>query len=185
MFKTIEQQGGSGGPQWLSDHPNPGDRYNYILKEAQSLRVENASRDSRGFETVKARLARHVACADDRRSDEERREPGPFQRLAGGNETVVTGTVARPSTSFKTYTEGGVFRISVPSNWREVPGNNSVTFAPDGGYGTLNQQSMFTHGVEAGLARNETHDLQTATDELIQSLASPIRGSAGRRGTSP
>ena len=56
MFKTIEQQGGSGGPQWLSDHPNPGDRYDYILKEAQSLRVENASRDSRGFETVKARL---------------------------------------------------------------------------------------------------------------------------------
>jgi hypothetical protein len=46
-----------------------------------------------------------------------------------------------------------------------------VTFAPEGGYGTLNQQSMFTHGVEAGLARNETHDLQTATDELIQSLA--------------
>ena len=27
MFKTIEKQGGSGGPQWLSDHPNPGDRY--------------------------------------------------------------------------------------------------------------------------------------------------------------
>ena len=26
MFKTIEKQGGSGGPQWLSDHPNPGDR---------------------------------------------------------------------------------------------------------------------------------------------------------------
>src|SRR5437773_16794 len=30
MFKTIEKQGGSGGPQWLSDHPNPGDRQTYI-----------------------------------------------------------------------------------------------------------------------------------------------------------
>src|SRR5262245_51354551 len=30
MFKTIEKQSGSGGPQWLSDHPNPGNRYEYI-----------------------------------------------------------------------------------------------------------------------------------------------------------
>jgi hypothetical protein len=169
MFKTIEQQGGSGGPQWLSDHPNPGDRYNYILKEAQSLRVENASRDTRGFETVKARLREMPAAP----TTEEATKNAGNRAPAGGpprNETVVTGNVARPSRTFKTYTEGGVFRISVPGNWREVPGNNSVTFAPDGGYGTLNQQSLFTHGVEAGLARNETHDLQTATDELIESL---------------
>jgi hypothetical protein len=46
-----------------------------------------------------------------------------------------------------------------------------VTFAPEGGYGTVGQQSVFTHGVEAGVARNETHDLETATGELIQSLA--------------
>src|SRR3989304_1830447 len=26
MFKTIEAQGKSGGPQWMSDHPNPGNR---------------------------------------------------------------------------------------------------------------------------------------------------------------
>jgi hypothetical protein len=79
--------------------------------------------------------------------------------------------VPRPSSSYKNYNEGNVFRISVPSNWRELPGNNSVTFAPDGAYGTANQQSVWTHGVEAGLSRNETHDLQTATDELIQTLA--------------
>ena len=56
MFKTIEQQGGSGGPQWLSDHPNPGNRYNYILQEAQSLHVENARHDSGAFQSVQARL---------------------------------------------------------------------------------------------------------------------------------
>jgi hypothetical protein len=75
----------------------------------------------------------------------------------------------------------------VPSNWQELPGNNSVTFAPDGGYGAVNQQSVFTHGAEFGVARNESHDLQTATDELIQSLtqANPRmrRGSGYDRGT--
>ena len=51
------------------------------------------------------------------------------------------------------------------------PGTNAVTFAPEGAYGDANGQSVFTHGVEVGSARNETHDLQTATDELIASLA--------------
>jgi len=42
-----------------------------------------------------------------------------------------------------------------------------VTFAPDGAYG----QGTFTHGVEIGVSRNESHSLQRATNELIDSLA--------------
>src|SRR5207253_5146545 len=56
MFRTIERESGPGGPQWLSDHPNPGDRYNYILKEAQSLRVTNPVRMTRDFSDMQARL---------------------------------------------------------------------------------------------------------------------------------
>src|SRR5205823_7662272 len=47
VFKTIEEQSGPGGPQWLSDHPNPGNRYEYITAEARMLRVENPVRDTR------------------------------------------------------------------------------------------------------------------------------------------
>jgi len=64
-----------------------------------------------------------------------------------------------------------MFKVSVPSNWREIPGQSSVTFAPDGAHGQSNGQGVFTHGVEIGAARNETHDLQTSTNELIDSLA--------------
>src|SRR6185503_16289629 len=56
------------------------------------------------------------------------------------------------------------------SNWQELPSNNSVTFAPQGAYGTVSGSSVFTHGVEMGLSRNESHDLQTATTELLQGL---------------
>src|SRR5687767_6192302 len=35
MFETIARQGGSGGPEWLSSHPNPGNRSAAIRKEAQ------------------------------------------------------------------------------------------------------------------------------------------------------
>src|SRR5262245_33017930 len=36
MFETIEKESkGGGGPQWLSSHPNPGNRTMYITKEAE------------------------------------------------------------------------------------------------------------------------------------------------------
>jgi len=46
-----------------------------------------------------------------------------------------------------------------------------VTFAPPGAYGTVNGRSVFTHGVELGTARSGSRSLQTATEELVNSLA--------------
>jgi hypothetical protein len=79
--------------------------------------------------------------------------------------------VERPSPSYTEYNPGKAFRVSVPSNWRELPASASVTFAPDGAYGHHNGQSVFTHGVELGLARNDEPNLRTATDDLIHSLS--------------
>jgi predicted Zn-dependent protease len=58
MFKTIEKQGGAGGPEWLSDHPDPGDRYDYITREAQTLQVRNPVHDTRAFAQAQASLRR-------------------------------------------------------------------------------------------------------------------------------
>ncbi len=171
MFKTIEQQGGSGGPQWLSDHPNPGNRYAYITQEAQSLHVANPRRDSSAFQSVQAHLrgmSPAPSTEDATRNARNGRNPNPGGR--DPNAGRISTNVERPSSRYSSYDEGNLFRISVPSNWRELPGNNSVTFAPEGGFGAVNQQSVFTHGIEAGVMRNESHNLQTATDELIQSL---------------
>ena len=171
MFKTIEQQGGSGGPQWMSDHPNPGNRYNYIVKEAESLHVENARRDSGAFQSVQARLHQMSPAPSTEQAMKNGRR-GTSVPAEGGR---INTNVERPSSRYSSYTEGNLFRISVPSNWRELPGNNSVTFAPEGGYGAVNQQSVFTHGVEAGVMRPESHDLQTASQELVQELSQANR----------
>ena len=185
MFRTIEKQGGSGGPQWLSDHPNPGDRYAYITKEAQSLRVEGGTRDTGAFQSAQARLKQMSPAP----TTEEATKNASSGRSTGGSAPAgrISGNVERPSSRYSSYTEGNLFRISVPSNWRELPANNSVTFAPEGAYGAVNQQNVFTHGVEAGVARQEAHDLQTATNELVQSLAQAnprmSRGGGSDRGT--
>ncbi len=165
VFRTIEQQSGAGGPQWLSDHPNPGNRVEYITQEAKLLRVQNPVGDSRAFTQVQAHLKRLPRAP----TTEEAVKSSQRSSTNGGSRsgTRPSGRVDAPSSRFETYSEGNLFQVSVPSNWRELSNNNTVTFAPDGGYG----EGVFTHGIELGLARHESHDLQGATDELVQSLA--------------
>ena len=78
-------------------------------------------------------------------------------------------TVAPPSSDFTTYIEGNLVQVSIPSNWRELPGSNAVTFAPEGAYGNVGVKSVFTHGVGMGLARNDKHNLRVTTDDFIAS----------------
>ena len=57
MFRTIQRQGGGQGPEWLSDHPDPGNRYAAINREAATLRVAGSANTGPAFESVRARLA--------------------------------------------------------------------------------------------------------------------------------
>lgn len=57
MFRTIQRQGGGSGPEWLSDHPDPGNRYAAINRAAASLRVNGSADTGPAFETVRTRLA--------------------------------------------------------------------------------------------------------------------------------
>jgi predicted Zn-dependent protease len=63
MFETIEKQGGSQGPEWLSSHPNPGNRQERIAQEARLLKVSTARRNqSAEFSAIKTSLGRMPAA---------------------------------------------------------------------------------------------------------------------------
>jgi hypothetical protein len=177
MFRTIEKQGGANGPEWLSDHPNPGNRSEYIEHEAQSLRVSNPVTDTAGFQRVKD----HLKTLPRAPSSEEVAKTG--NRGGGQEGSRPQGTLGRvepPSNRFREYNEGNLFRIAVPNNWRELPASTAVTFAPTGAYGAVNGQSVFTHGVEAGLVRSERDELPVATRDFIESLSENNRRLAQR-----
>jgi Zn-dependent protease with chaperone function len=184
MFRTIEKQGGSGGPEWLSSHPNPGDRYDAINREAQVLRVQNPVRNTQDFDQAKTYLRRLPRAPT---MEEATRRTGRSTSGSSRGDVRPSGRVQAPSARYTEYNGGDLFRVRVPSNWRELSSTNSVTFAPEGAYGRYNGQSVFTHGVEIGVSRNEGHNLQTATDELIDALRdsnpSLARGSRYTRGT--
>jgi Zn-dependent protease with chaperone function len=175
MFKTIEQQDKSRAPQWLSDHPNPGNRAEYITREARLLQVEGG-RDSGQLQTMKAELERlpPAQTTEQIMRNAQRQQGGGANGESGvGTSGALSPNVEPPSSSFKTYDVGNVFRVSVPANWRQLQGNtNSVTFAPEGGFGSAQGSSVFTHGVEMGIAvAQASGDLRAATDQLVQGLA--------------
>jgi beta-barrel assembly-enhancing protease len=58
MFETIERESKSSGsgPQWMSSHPDPGNRTQYITREAQSLDIAAAA-DPGEFAPIKTAFA--------------------------------------------------------------------------------------------------------------------------------
>ena len=177
MFQTIERQGGGGGG-FLSDHPSASDRYARINREAQSLRVNTSgNRESREFARVQERLRGYgnaPTMAEIQRSGQ--RYPVGEQTGNDPNSNYPnnppTGRVSYPSSRYQSVSifNGGV-NVNVPSNWRQVNEGNAVWFVPDGAYGQSNGQGVYTHGASFGVAQTNSRNLQSATQELINSFA--------------
>jgi predicted Zn-dependent protease len=53
FFQTLEQQGGASGPNFLSDHPNPGNRVAAIQQEIQGWPPVNTQVNNQAFQRVK------------------------------------------------------------------------------------------------------------------------------------
>ena len=188
MFRIIESQGGGSSGGFLSSHPSPSDRYARINREAQMLRVNASNLDSRDFGRIKERLRGYPAAptmAEIQRSG---------QRYPTGENTgnypsnAPQGRVEYPSTRYQSYQLfGGGVRVSAPNNWRQLNESNSVWFVPEGGYGQINGQPVFTHGVNFGVARTSNSNLQQGTQEFINGLAQGnrnLRMSGGYQRTS-
>ena len=179
MFKTIEAQGGGSGPEWLSSHPNPGNRYNAINKEASMLRVQGNA-DTGQFRTVQQRLGgmSPALTAEQIAANQKNQSRGP---ATVSNRPV---NVEPPSAQQRTYQAGKVLRITVPANWRQT-GGEVLTYAPEGGFYTDGRGgTSFTHGIQVGVAQGGSGNLQRDTDALIQGFAKSnpsLRNSGSRR----
>jgi Zn-dependent protease with chaperone function len=168
MFKTIQAQGGSGGPEWLSSHPDPGNRYDAIVKEASMLRVVGDG-DSGQFQSIKSRLAGMSPAYTAEQIAKGQATTGSRTAGAGGRRVV---NVEPPANSYRTYQPSNFLRLSVPANWVAVDGGaGSVTYAPDGGFFQGdNGGSAFTHGVQVGVVQGGGGNLQQDTQLLLQSF---------------
>jgi Zn-dependent protease with chaperone function len=194
VFKTIESQGGRGGPEFLSDHPNPGNRYERINQEAAMLRVNpnRATQDTRAFRDVQARISGNRVGSSTSAYNNYPNSNYPNSNYPSNSypsDNYPRGErVAYPSSRYRSYNGGNLFQVSVPDNWQQVSGGgNAVTYAPQGAYGTVQGTPVFTHGVMLGVTNTNGGNLRNATDNFINGLVQSnqyLRPSGGyQRGT--
>jgi Zn-dependent protease with chaperone function len=171
MFETIERQSqsdGGSGPQWMSSHPNPGNRTQYINKEAEQLTIAKPA-DVSGFVTVKTTFA----------SLPPAKSMGDLARAhttsSPGETSMSVGTpgqpVPAPSGQFRDIRGGKVFLASVPSDWTMLSSKSAIKVVPQNGYGSLNGQTVFTHGIEFGITKAMSRDLQESTNAWLKAVA--------------
>jgi hypothetical protein len=169
MFETIQRSSRSGGPEWLSSHPNPGNRTEYILREASALEVRNPRDDSADFRRVQAKFGRmSPAPTAEQVAARARKDPGSSPVNVGR----IGDPVPPPDGQYRNVRAGDFVSLSVPANWQTLSSNNTLKFVPRNAYGELNGETVFTHGVELGVVRSQSSDLQDATQALLDGLAS-------------
>jgi hypothetical protein len=169
MFETIQSESQGGAPQWLSSHPDPGNRTAYITKEAEALTIATPP-DMSQFPTIKERFASLPKAKSVSELSERGASPA-----GSANAPSAVGTpgqpIPAPSSQFRTFSAGNLFQASVPANWTTIPSKSEVKVVPQNGYGELNGRTVFTHGVEFGIAKASSRDLQEATKSFLLAIA--------------
>jgi Zn-dependent protease with chaperone function len=188
FFEILNKQGGS-PPQFLSDHPNPGNRSAAIDKEIRNWPAKKFQSSSSDFQTAnsialktKSYTAQEIAeGAKTGRWARENMQSGAVPEsmrqgvsaaanpsAPGSPETIANVTLeqVKPSGSF-TQASGNGFSISYPSNWATASGQNSLTIAPKAGVG----QNAIAYGVViSGVQDPNANSLDQAAQDLIQNL---------------
>ena len=126
MFETIERESkssGGGGPQWMSSHPNPGNRthvHHQGSRDAERSRPRPTSAASQPIKAAFASLPPAKSMGDLARAGS-----GGGDDSGGGDAPRSVGTpgqpVPPPSSQFRNINGGRVFQADVPSNWTSLP----------------------------------------------------------------
>ena len=175
MFQTIaKSSGGGGAPEWFSSHPDPGNRFEKINKEAALLQVAGTPRTTTPeFRRVQERfraMPRAKSMAEIQKDYERGVRPNNSPQAGSSNSDAMAGgnyipNVQYPATRTKAYTNAAL-SAQVPENWKEIPTQNQVWFAPEGAYGN----EGITHGVMIGAAKGTGGNLTDTTNAYLQQL---------------
>ena len=159
FFKTLMAEGAR-PPQILSDHPDPGNRIQYLNDLLPQLKLaQNPIVDTPEFQQIKARLRSLPG------GRELRRQAAPQQR-----------PVARPPApapqQHAIRAPDGSFVLSVPTNWQMISASNELSiFAPQGAAGKTDTGGVVvTHGIFVGTQDlpNNLRDLEPASQAFVE-----------------
>ena len=182
FFEVLAKQGGS-PPQFLSDHPNPGNRSGAIAKETRNWPPQKYLGDSLFFLATKKQASGVKAYSAQEISDGAKQglwakqnvqsgaappgvQPTPDAGANTGAVASVTFDQIKPSNRFTEARQTG-FSISYPSNWGTSTGPNSLTIAPQAGI----SQNAIAYGIIVSTAQDpNAGSLDQVAKDLIHNL---------------
>lgn len=188
FFETLSKQGGS-QPQFLSDHPNPGNRTEAITKEIRNWPLKNYATDNGSFQDVKRLAAGVPAYSGQEIVDGAKRGRWARQNMDSGavpesarqtvSATANTGAISnisfeqiRPSSEFTETRQDG-FSIGYPYNWGTSWGQDSLTIAPRAAMG----QNTVAYGVIINHIQDENAgSIDQVTQDLVENLQRTNQG---------
>ena len=160
FFTKLEKQGGANGPQFLSDHPNPGNRAGSVEKEVHSLAPKSYRSSSAEFASVKQRVAGIKALTA--------QEIAAQQQQQSQNIKGRLPAAELPSQSTQSFNHD-LYQIAYPQNW-QVSGDktSTVNIAPPSGV----SDNAIAYGVLISdyQPENKNSSLDQVTHELLNSL---------------
>jgi predicted Zn-dependent protease len=165
FFKTLQERSGQRTPEFLSDHPDPGNRIATINKEMQSLRLsQNPVHNTNEFQQARALLTGQGAAALNSTGQPERKGPSDPENNKPG---------ARPPAPSASMTEfqarDGSFALRYPDNWDALTTDEvNMIFAPRGAYGQKDEAVFVTHGLFVGAVAPSSSELEAANNRFIQ-----------------
>jgi hypothetical protein len=182
FFEKLQKESGGGGPQFLSDHPNPGNRVKAVSAEIANWPPRKYQSSSSSFSSAKKTASGiRVYTAEEiaqgakqgvwAKQNQQSGAVPPAAASTGvaaaaGSLAEVTYDQVKPSGNF-TQLSNNVFSISYPDNWRTGGDQNSVLIAPQAGA----VQGAVAYGVSIGGGRDpNASTLDQATQNLVQSL---------------
>jgi Zn-dependent protease with chaperone function len=159
FFEKLESQGGARGPQFLSDHPNPGNRAQAVAAEAATLPKMNYQGDSPDFRAIKQKVSGSNFAA-------QQAQQGQGQGGAQGG-TIARSKDIQPSSNYKPF-DHSAFTMTYPDNWIATgDANSSVTIAPKGGAAG---DAVAFGAVVNGVKPQQGASLEDATSQLAAQI---------------
>lgn len=177
FFEIIQGKYGSGGSQFLSDHPNPGNRTEYVNAEIAKLPPRQHWVKTTPEFTKMKKIAdgMHAYSAKEIAS-------GAWKGGGQANAIAAAGQPVnfQPSGKWKLLDNPG-FSVQYPDNWQplEKAGNGATIAPPNGLAATASGEDAVVYGVIIDRAQpQQGADLAGATSQLIAAIQ---QGNAGMK----
>jgi beta-barrel assembly-enhancing protease len=169
FFEKLEAEGGSRAPQFLSSHPNPGNRVEDVQAEIQTLPRRSYEQALATGEFREAKQLVAQLPKPDRPVDRARAAPSSGLSVEPG-----------PISGFQTF-NANKFAVSYPRGWRVYGDRNSESIIIAPAQGLVQNHFGGTsvgYGVTLGyyLPNRQSSSVEQATRELLSQLHSSNPG---------